>query len=228
MTAHFPPSPFNWVDKLPEARREILLAAFKTLTARQGGAAFRDGDAPPGIFRVLYGRADMYFEAPGGRSHFLNWHLPGESFGELPALDDRPHIANVSLEPQTVLAFLPIRDMHRLRREHPWLNEALIGAVASTFRMRHRAYRSRISHSPEDMILDRLSFLARKDREAQSCDLSLDVTQDMLASMVGLSLRRVSAALATLESKALIRREYRGVVLLAGDARPSCSETSSQ
>lgn len=213
MQTRFHASPFNWVDKLPDAARRFLEECFQMLTARQGGDAFRDGDTPPGIFRVISGRADMYVEAQDGRLFFLNWYLPGESFGEIPSLDDQPHIATVTLTPETIVAFLSIQDTQRLSREEPWFKDALIGAAANTFRSLYRAHLSHISLKPEDLVLDRLRFLARWDDQHVPTEIVIEITQDLIAKMLGLSLRRVSDALSKLEDKGQIKRDYGKIVL---------------
>lgn len=213
MTTRFQSSQFNWIDRLPHDRQRLLKNRFSSLTARQGGDAFRNDDQPSGLFRVISGRANMYIEAEDGRIYFINWYLPGESFGEIATLDGNKHTATVALAPETTLHFMSIGEIKRLRQDEPWLTDALFEAAAVKFRSAIHAHLARLSMKPEELVLDRLRFLARSDGRARPTDCVLEITQDLIAKMLSLSLRRVSDALATLEAEGHIRREYGKIVL---------------
>jgi CRP-like cAMP-binding protein len=127
---NFPPSPFNWIDRLPSALGERVLREHRPLSAYNARDAFQPGDRAPGIFRVIAGRVDMGAVHEDGTSVLFNCYFPGECFGELPVIDGGRHIATLSQTRGSRLSLLPLDAVTRLRQEYPEFNEGLMLSAA--------------------------------------------------------------------------------------------------
>jgi CRP-like cAMP-binding protein/cytochrome P450 len=72
-----------------------VLPAIETQAYAPGAIIIRQGDPAETFYILSKGRAEVVFEHPGGRASTIAWRMPGEYFGEIGLLHDRPRTATV-------------------------------------------------------------------------------------------------------------------------------------
>jgi CRP/FNR family transcriptional regulator len=208
MESAFPPSPFNWIDRLsPEVRAEVL-ARYRPVNARNTRDVFNPGDKAPGIFRVLEGRVDMYALLEDGRAVLFNCYFPGECFGELPMLDGGTHIATLSLTEGARLSCLAPDDVAELRRTRPEFDSALTLSVCNTLRTLFAVHLAKLSLQPEALLLYRLDNFCSRLKRGDEDEIEIPISQEEFARMLGVSRRTMVDVFAKLQDRKLIRRSY--------------------
>lgn len=208
MEIAFPPSSFNWIDRLSADVRREVLARYKPVNARNSRDVFNPGDKAPGIFRVLEGRVDMYALLEDGRSVLFNCYFPGECFGELPMLDGGTHIASLSKTEGARLSCLAPEDVADLRRTQPEFDAALTLSVCNTLRTLFAIHLAKLSLQPEALLLYRLENFCARLKRGNEDEIEIPISQEEFARMLGVSRRTMVDALAKLQDRNLIRRSY--------------------
>jgi CRP/FNR family transcriptional regulator len=208
MESAFPPSPFNWIDRLSPDVRTAVLARHRPVNARTSRDVFSPGDKAPGIFRVLQGRADMYALTEDGRAVLFNCYFPGECLGELPMLDGGAHIATLSLTDGARLSCLAPGDVAELRRTLPEFDAALTQSVCNTLRSLFAVHLAKLSLQPEELLLDRLRYFSSRLKRDDQDEIEIPISQEEFARMLGVSRRTMVDALAKLQDRGLLRRNY--------------------
>jgi CRP/FNR family cyclic AMP-dependent transcriptional regulator len=97
-------------DQDPETTDDLLAQALPKLTAEQvaevspklvrqsyeaGQVIINQGDAPDRFYIVIDGQAEVWHEGLSGQSDEIDIRKPGEYFGEVGLLQDRPRSATV-------------------------------------------------------------------------------------------------------------------------------------
>jgi CRP-like cAMP-binding protein len=183
-------------DFFAEADPEILDQLAAAGTERQlvrGDILFEEGDPPDALYVVTRGRIAIAIANPiDRRESVVALMEPGDLFGDLGMLDDRPRSAMArALEPSAVLA-IPFEPVLRMFDEHP----RLLWNVTRMLAQRLRAMDEALADS---VFLDVTGRTAKRLLELAdgSDQFTLPVTQEELAGMVGASRERVNKAIAS-------------------------------
>jgi CRP/FNR family cyclic AMP-dependent transcriptional regulator len=159
----------------------------------RGDTLFNEGDPPDALYVVTRGRMAIAIANPVDRRESVVALMePGDLFGEMGMLDDRPRSAMArALEPSSVLA-IPYGPVLELLDQQP----KLLWNVTRVLAQRLRAMDEALADS---VFLDVTGRTAKRLLElANGVDqFTLPVTQEELAGMVGASRERVNKAIAS-------------------------------
>jgi CRP/FNR family transcriptional regulator, cyclic AMP receptor protein len=183
-------------DFFADADSETLDELAAVGTDRQlvrGDTLFDEGDPPDALYVVTRGRVAIAIANPiDRRESVVALMEPGDLFGELGMLDDRPRSAMArALEPSSVLAvpYGPVLDMFD---QHPKLLWNVTRLLAQRLRAMDEALADSVFLDVTGRTAKRLLELANG-----SDQFTLPVTQEELAGMVGASRERVNKAIAS-------------------------------
>ena len=183
-------------DFFADADDDTLDALASAGSVRQlvrGDTLFAEGDPPDALYVVTKGRVAIAIANPiDRRESVVALMEPGDLFGELGMLDDRPRSAMArALEPSGVLA-VPYGPVLAMFDAHP----QLLWNVTRLLAQRLRAMDEALADS---VFLDVTGRTAKRLLElADGSDhFTLPVTQEELAGMVGASRERVNKAIAS-------------------------------
>ncbi|HJZ83627.1 MAG TPA: cyclic nucleotide-binding domain-containing protein [Polyangia bacterium] len=109
---------------VPPSERGAVIARFRMLTSEPGQELLREGTQGEGLHVIVSGRVDVH-KRDGAEVLQLSSLVPGEVFGEISLVRDRPVSATVSASERTVTLFLPRAEFEELAGTYP----ALVGAV---------------------------------------------------------------------------------------------------
>jgi CRP-like cAMP-binding protein len=159
----------------------------------RGDVLFEEGDPPDSLYVVTRGRIAIAIANPiDRRESVVALMEPGDLFGDLGMLDDRPRSAMArALEPSGVLA-VPYEPVLKMFDQQP----RLLWNVTRMLAQRLRAMDEALADS---VFLDVTGRTAKRLLELAdgSDQFTLPVTQEELAGMVGASRERVNKAIAS-------------------------------
>jgi CRP-like cAMP-binding protein len=192
---------------LPQTALQRLATSLRERCYQPGDVIFRKGDQSEGLGVVLHGRVRTVTTSPEGREQVLKVFGPGRTFGDIPVFDDEPQPADAMAMSESVVVFIPQRDLLDCLRAHP---DAAI-EVIRLFASRLRAYKQVVEDLSLRTVVARVArLLVDRARGAQTLieelpSSSPQYTQDEIAAMVGSVREVVQRALKTLEHAGLIQ-----------------------
>jgi CRP-like cAMP-binding protein len=159
----------------------------------RGDTLFEEGDPPDSLYIVISGRIAIAIANPiDRRESVVALMEPGDLFGELSMLDDRPRSAMArALEPTEVLS-VPFAPVLAMFDAYPQLLWNVTRMLAQRLRVMDEALADSVFLDVTGRTAKRLLELADG-----SDQFTLPVTQEELAGMVGASRERVNKAIAS-------------------------------
>jgi CRP/FNR family cyclic AMP-dependent transcriptional regulator len=175
---------------------------------RAGVIVFEDdpGDA---FFIVREGRVKVVLVADDGREIILNILGPGEHFGELALIDDRPRSANVVATEDATLLVLRREDFRRRVEGNPKVAWALLVELSRRLRLADGKIGGLV-------LLDvpgRIARLLLDHLADGSVTIDKPLTHQTIAQMIGASRETVSRAMREFQDLGWISVERRRISL---------------
>lgn len=202
-----------WYPQLEEGVRAHVLAETQERPVALGAALGLHGDTAAHWCGVLAGVLKWSATAANGRSVTLGGLTVGSWFGEGSLLHGRPVQADiVALRPSRV-ALIPKDTFDWLYRTQLPFNHFLLQQLNERLHWfmgdftAHRLYRA------EALVARALLGLQHPWLHPNS-DRHLEITQEEIANLAGLSRQRCNQALSRLKEAGLVRVEYGGITLL--------------
>ena len=186
----------------------------------KGEAIFHEGDDSGGVVAVVSGTVKVSLIGVGGREVVLRFSEPGELFGELAAVSDRPRTANVTAVDAVEAISVRAADFRRLALEHPRIAKLVFDNVATLLA---DADRQRVDFATRDVtarIAGRLAELTETSGEAEDggVRITLPMSQEELAAWSGASREAVARSLHLLRELGWIETRRREIKVLDVDA----------
>jgi CRP/FNR family transcriptional regulator, cyclic AMP receptor protein len=181
-----------FADAPPETIDALASHGYERELVR-GDTLFNEGDPPDALYVVTKGRMAIAIANPiDRRESVVALMEPGDLFGEMGMLDDRPRSAMArALEPSGVLA-VPYQPVLELLDQQPTLLWNVTRVLAQRLRAMDEALADSVFLDVTGRTAKRLLELANG-----SDQFTLPVTQEELAGMVGASRERVNKAIAS-------------------------------
>lgn len=205
---------------LSPAEVEGLARAAAARNLARGDHALRIGDRADEVWIIVAGRLKEYRVDPAGNEYVNELMGPGQVFGE-PGIfsSERTRVVNVvALEPSTVLT-ISRDDLFKFLIAHPPSLLRLLEGLASEARMPLPAVTMMAYSSLSERVIAKLLQLSQwEDTSKNNGTVELQLSQSLLASMVGATREKVNRALAPLVNDGLVRVEYRRMRLLDVEA----------
>jgi CRP/FNR family transcriptional regulator len=170
---------------LRPADREQIAAATHEQHVPVGKVLFGEGQAADSLWAVKEGLIHIVKHGPEGREMVLEVIPPGELFGAIVALENRPYPASaVAVEPSVVWR-MPASLARDLCQKHPTLRAAILDQVTSRLRSAHERLRSVALERVEQRLARMLLALAKKIGQVEGGVTTLSVTRQELGDMIG-------------------------------------------
>ncbi|MEW6247942.1 MAG: Crp/Fnr family transcriptional regulator [Nitrospirota bacterium] len=177
------------------------------------------GDPSSNVYLLKQGRVKIASTAPSGKEVTFDILEPGEVFGELEVLEERPRETAAEALDDTLICVIRREDFDRYLRTHPDLSVKLTKLIG----LRLRKIQSRV----EDLVFrDVPARLAHLLLELSKTDgvpdgphirLGIKLTHQEMANLIGCSRETVSTTLGQFREQGLIRIEGRSITLLNPD-----------
>jgi signal transduction histidine kinase len=180
-----PPVEWRELNKIAEERRSAV-----------GSEIFREGDPGDGIYVVKEGLVEISALVAENQRRVLSQRGPGEIFGEMAVVEDRPRSATATAVKDTRLYFLPRSEMLAMLQHSPGLSFNILQEVS------HRLREFDQLHLREVVQAERLAVLGNFARSIIH-DLKTPLT------IIGLSSEIACMPNATPEKRALAQERIR-------------------
>ena len=170
---------------LSPADRQRIAAATREQHVPAGKVLFGEGQPAESLWAVKEGLIHIIKPGPEGREMVLEVIPPGELFGAIVAIENRPYpAAAVAAEPSVVWR-MPASLARELCLKHPTLRAAILDQVTSRLRSAHERLRSVALERIEQRLARMLLTLVTKIGHVEDGVTVLSVTRQELADMVG-------------------------------------------
>lgn len=187
-----------WFTALPVAERDAIASQVFTLSAVRGAVILPANEPTQGWYGVLHGLVKISGRATAGRRSDFLGVAAGDWFGEGAVLKNESRRYEVVALRDTELLCLPSATFHRLFTSSIGFNQFLVHCMNLRLSQAMAMIEAGRTRSPEQRIALSLSRLFW-NRTRQ-----LDLTQDELASLAGMSRQTANGVLNALQQQGVI------------------------
>ena len=204
---------FNGLDpdglrRLGGIGREMALPA--------GAVLFEQGEESDGLYIVIVGIVRIYLTADDGREATISLLEEGEMIGEIALLDGLPRSAGAAALTDTRVIFIPHKPFCELLDSSPQLSRQVMLMLCERLRAANSQVEQAIFHDLRYRLLVLLRQIAvihgRIEKDLAIVDL--DLTQGMLAQMLGASREAVNKQLRALAKEGRVVMDGRQIQVL--------------
>ena len=201
-----------WFAALPRPLANAILRGARIRRVRDA-VVFATGDEPNGLFAVLSGRVHISHSSSDGRLALLLVADAGTWFGETSVLDGGPRYSDALAVGPCELLHLDMAAFGRLSQQHVSHYAAFARLLCDHHRlaMDHIAGLGALPVAVR--LAQRLLFFARAPTDGRRGDEAVPLSQEHLASVVGVSRQALSGHLKDFERRGIIVLGYRTITL---------------
>lgn len=191
-------SSHTWFSALTADQQAAIETQVYTLTAQRGTVVLAAHERTQGWYGVLRGLVRISGRATAGRRSDFLGVAEGEWFGEGAVLKNELRRYQVEALRDTELLCLPTTAFHHLQSSNLAFNQSLVGCMNLRLSQAMAMIEAGRTRSPEQRIALSLSRLF------WSRTRQLDLTQDELASLAGMSRQTANRVLNALQQQGVI------------------------
>lgn len=189
-------------------------------TFARGDIIFQKDEAGQSLFIIESGSVRIYVPGSQGTDLTLAHMGPGDFFGDISLLDGRPRTASAAAAAESVVLSLERSDFSTLLRSRPDSALSVLEVIAGRLRESDQM-------ASDLAFLDAAGRLARKLLEFANASglkrgdgtlVNASLTQEELASMIGVTRESVNRNLSEFRRKGLIGREGRKIIIRDAEA----------
>lgn len=182
---------------------------------RRGDIVFQKDEPGQSLFIIEGGSVRIYIPGTQGADLTLAVIGPGDFFGDLSLLDDRPRSASAVAATDSVLLSLERSDFSQLLRSRPDAALAVLATIARRLRETDQTASDLAFLDVQGRLARRLLDLAETNGTPADGGVLLPagITQEDLANMIGVTRESVNRNLSVFRRLGLIGREGRRVVI---------------
>lgn len=196
-----------WFADLSNALRIAILGTARVRTVASGTLLARRGDTPSAWIGVARGALRLGSPLADGRAFTLEFIGPGQWFGDIALIDDRPLELDVVAQSAAKLLFVSKADLQRLVGHYDELGPALLKLNCQRLRYMFRRFEElQTLPLPQRLArqLQRLAVHFGRPVATGVC-IGLALSQTDLAEIVGASRQRVNRTLRQLHLEGIVR-----------------------
>ncbi len=191
------------LDGVPEEVRRRVLAGARLRRFARGEVVFHEGDPGDTLHLISKGRVAVRVATVLGDTATLAVLGPGDFFGELALLEERPRTASIVALEKTETLALHRDDFTAMAREHPSVHAFLAQVLGEQVRRLTGQVMDALYVPAEKRVLRRLGELARVYADGDG-EVVIPLTQEDLATMAGTSRATVNRVLGEAEKAGIV------------------------
>lgn len=198
----------DWFRSLPP---RLQLAMVERSTERRVPAwarVYSAGDSPAGMFAVLSGEIRLVQHSVAGKYAFYSLMRPGDWFGALSELDGRPRFSDAIASTATTVLQLGHAAFQEIYAKDPQARDAFVGLLCRNLRTTLSMLVEHHSLPPRQQLAQILISAFTRPDAARPPDAGLDLTQEALAAMAGVSRQTVNKVLRQFDREGMVRLRY--------------------
>ena len=187
---------------------DVLLcwgATYKKVS--KGDIIFHEGTAGRYYHQLVEGRVKWVNVDDSGKEFIQKFVDEGESFGELPLLDDGPFVATAIADEDSLLIRLPKEIFLQLLRENPVIHFSFTRLMTERLRQKFIILKEIASQDPKRKVFTILSLYKNEHCPAENEKLKIGLTRQEIADMTGLRVETVIRTIRNLYENGSLRIE---------------------
>ena len=198
----------GWLSETPESFQQALLSRCDQIRLRSGDPVYRHGETVGGIFGIVTGRVE--FHLPHLKEGRSLCHVAGAGnwFGDLAAVSGNARRFEVRAREESILVRLSRAEMMRLVEDRPDAWKYVAGLLASNLAVTLDYVEATKSQRSLARVRAVLRYLVRHGGGEPD---ALNISQDDLAAISGLSRKSTNSAVKQLEAAGEITISYRSI-----------------
>ncbi|MDO9234664.1 MAG: Crp/Fnr family transcriptional regulator [Aquabacterium sp.] len=208
-----------FISHLPENELKHLSAVLRPWRERKGVTVHPEGGVVRALYMIDSGSVRFELNTPDGRTVVLGFSGAGRSFGELEVIEKNPALAAAVVNQSATGWQLDVDDFHAVLPQTPVFAQLMLRTTARNARIHHMLYRHSLLMTPEARLA--LTLLSMARHHASPTDAAgdlIEVTQDMLAQLVGSTRQCVSKHLRQWDQNGWVAIQYGGIRLIQHEA----------
>jgi CRP/FNR family cyclic AMP-dependent transcriptional regulator len=196
-----------WFAGLSAPLHEAILGMARVRQVQAGACIARRGDAAVSWVGVAGGALRLGTALRDGREFTLEFIGPGQWFGDIALVDERPLDVDLIAHVPSTLLVLSKADLLRLLGHSDELNAALLRLNCQRLRHMLRRFEELQMMGLAQRLARQLQRLLRQfgHPHAPGARIALELSQGDLAAMVGGSRQRVNRALRQMHAEGIVR-----------------------
>ncbi len=197
--------------------RKAFLSIGRQATYARDEALMRQGEEPSELCVIVEGRVRDVATSASGKEVLLAVHGPGDFLGDLGVLDGGPRTASVIALEDVVAVRIPGPTFRATLPKVPPLTVALLQLAAHRLRRTNLRVIEQVADDTSTRLARRLLEVAARHSESRAdggLEITMQLTQDQLASWVGATREATAKALSQLRKDDLVETGRRSLVVL--------------
>ena len=192
-----------WLQGQPDDLIEALLAQGRLVRLNAGEWVQAEGDDETGVTVVVEGAVQILCQAPGDREVLIGQVPAGVALGQTMRFGGGPRLVTLVCVAPTVLLRISDHVLARIAADRPQVWEAVSALLYLQLRNLLQMLSQAVALPPRERVAARLLLLS-----GGGALRSLQLSQQALAEMVGLTRKTVNGFLGEFEGAGLVRRAY--------------------
>ncbi|KRP72079.1 MULTISPECIES: Crp/Fnr family transcriptional regulator [Pseudomonas] len=204
----------QWFRHLPPDLQRSLLGAARLRVLTAGQFLFKRGDPPCGLYAVLEGAVRISAVNAQGKEAVLSLVETPHWFGEICLFDNLPRTHDALATGACTLVQVPQAAILAILEQHPvfWRDMALLMSQKLRLSLINIEQTSLMPASRR--LAHRLLMIAQGYGEVEQARRVLQLPQEDLAAMLGLSRQTINSLLKALEQQGIIGLSYGAIEIL--------------
>ncbi len=197
-----------------------LASSARSRIFREGDVVFHREDPGNGLYVIRVGTIKISIEASDGQETLIALLGAGECFGELAVLDGRPRSATATALDRTEALYLPRDGFLRFLDEHPIAMRKIVLILAQRLRDTDEHLADLVFHDVYGRLAKKLLDLGDTHGRVLpdgKIEISLSLTQQDLANLVGASRESVNKVIKLYRDKGYVAVASQRITLLEPD-----------
>ena len=199
----------DFISELPEQVKEEISRLSTDRRLTRGEAAYRRGDSPNEIFRLVEGAVKLCNFTLDGREMVAGEFRPGDCFGEMGVIDGLPRVSNAIASRDSRVSVLSKQAFDKLREKHPEINQQLAKVLCRRVRFLYSLYDESFVlklHERLARVLHRMAY--SHSLRGEQGETYIEISHEELSHMLGASRQSISKELKALEREGDIQLRY--------------------
>lgn len=194
----------SFLAAFTDAERACIVERMILKSYPPGAYVHRKGDPPDGYYCVVGGYVDIGSVTRTGAEIRLIRIGPQSWFGEISVLDGQPRTSDAIAVASAELARLPMPAIAALTAEIPGFRDELVRNLCRRFRQAFSGIDDIMTRTPEE----RLAQWLLDNSEPDGLGARVDVNQEVLAAMIGVSRQSINAYIGKWAARGLVAAGY--------------------
>jgi CRP-like cAMP-binding protein len=206
---------YNWLACLPKIIQDEISNCMTERTLSDGEALFHIGDESNDLYEIVTGKIKCNMYSYDGKEVVISTLLSGETFGEQGLLDGLPRATNTYSVSTSQVKVLNKKHFSQLREKYPEINAKLLVMFSHRMRMAFEINTDNLTLPLRQRLLRCLYRITVSISATPTVDdtLSVEISHDELARMVGASRQNISKELKQMERDNLLTIQYGKIII---------------